>query len=565
MDLRRFSPTAFLETVPRDTLEERAFLQARLSSFYRIVCALCIVEVALAVLLFVTVGTSGPKTHILGAHDWLYEWVLVASLALVTFFLWRVTRRGERSETALHAIDAGGSMYACLTYIALGWLMPAYLRPEFHQLACVTVVLAFRAVMVPSSAVRTLAIGGIAVASISVFAFVYYSHQFVAVDAPPPSIYAGYAAVVGSAGVAVTTITSRTLFGLREKVREASQLGQYTLIERIGEGGMGVVYKAKHAMLRRPTAVKLLPADKAGGRSLARFEREVQLTSMLTHPNTIQVYDFGRTPEGTFYYAMEYLDGVTLDMLVELDGAQPSARVIALLAQVCGSLAEAHGVGLIHRDIKPENIVLCERGRLSDVVKVLDFGLVKAVEGPEAAQLSRTGALAGTPQYMAPEAIVSPDTVDARSDLYAVGAVGYFLVTGHHVFEGTTLLEICAHHIHSKPEPPSARLGAAVSSDLEALLLSCLAKSPDDRPRDAEDLRARLLACPEASSWTEAKSRQWWQSHRDTIRDKRAARASLSSSNGTDLGSLILSSRLPLPGTKFASIRMPSGSSNRTE
>jgi serine/threonine-protein kinase len=530
MDLRRFSPTAFRETAVHDTLEERAFLQARLASYYKISFWLCVIETALALILFVTVGSTGPTRRVLGDHDWVYQSAQVTSLALVCFVFWMSTRRGERSGAVLHAIDAAGTLYAVLTYIGLGWLMPPHLRPELHQLASVTVVLAFRAAMVPSSALRTFAVSGIAMGAITVFAFAYYSSVFVSVDARLPSIYAGHTALIGSAAVAVTTITSRTLFGLREKVRQAAQLGQYTLTEKIGEGGMGVVYKAKHAMLRRPTAVKLLPAAKAGGRSLARFEREVQLTSMLTHPNTIQVYDFGRTPEGTFYYAMEYLDGVTLDMLVELDGPQPAARVISILTQVCGSLAEAHGIGLIHRDIKPENIVLCERGKLADVVKVLDFGLVKVLEGPEAAKLSRTGALAGTPLYMAPEAILSPADVDARSDLYAVGAVGYFLVTGHHVFEGNTLVEICAHHLHSRPERPSDRLGAAVPADFEAVLLACLAKSPDDRPREAEDLRERLLACAEAHAWTEAKGRQWWQSRRERIRDTRAARATRSGS-----------------------------------
>ena len=316
----------------------------------------------------------------------------------------------------------------------------------------------------------------------------------------------------------MTTLVSHTLYGLREKVRVAMRLGQYTLTEKIGEGGMGVVYKAQHAMLRRPTAVKLLPADKAGERDVARFEREVQLTSALTHPNTIQIYDYGRTPEGTFYYAMEYLDGVTLEALVAEDGPQPPARVIAVLAQVCGSLAEAHAVGLIHRDVKPANVLLCERGRQSDVVKVLDFGLVKVVGDEGAAHLSRAGTLAGTPLYMAPEAITAPDTVDARADLYAVGAVGYYLLTGQHVFDGATLVEICARHLNDTPEPPSKRLGAAVPADLEAVILACLAKSPGDRPADAEELARRLVACADAQGWTEELGHGWWASRGARVR-----------------------------------------------
>jgi serine/threonine protein kinase len=526
------SPNASLparfDTVPRDTLEERAFLQSRLASYYRIIFTLSLIEFGLSVVLFGGTGTKVATTHALGAHDWVYLWLPATCVPLLCFALWRITRHGDRSPTTLHAIDGGGTLSICSSFVAVGWLMPPYLRPELYQLTCVTAVLAFRAVMVPSSATRTVILGGGALGSIVVFAFLYYSQHFVAEGAPSPLIYAGFAGIIGSATVAVSAITSRTLFGLRQKVREATQLGQYTLTEKIGEGGMGVVYKAKHAMLCRPTAVKLLPASKAGGQRMARFEREVQLTSMLTHPNTIQVYDFGRTPEGTFYYAMEYLDGATLDILVELDGPQPAARVITLLAQVCGSLAEAHGIGLIHRDIKPDNIILCERGRLTDVVKVLDFGLVKAVDGPAVAQLSRTGAFAGTPLYMAPEAITSPDRVDARTDLYAVGAVGYFLVTGHDVFEGSSVVEICVHHLHTQPVLPSSRLGAPVPADLEAVLLSCLAKSPDDRPRDADDLRARLLACADADAWTDEQSTHWWRSNRDRIHDRRAANASRS-------------------------------------
>ncbi len=228
------------------------------------------------------------------------------------------------------------------------------------------------------------------------------------------------------AAVAVSAVTSRVLFGLRAEIADTRRLGQYTLEEKIGEGGMGVVYRAHHAMLRRPTAIKLLPLAKAGAENLLRFEREVQLTASLTHPNTVAVFDYGRTVEGVFYYAMEYLDGINLDQLVRADGPQPPGRVVRILQQASGALAEAHQIGLVHRDIKPANIILCERGGVPDVVKVVDFGLVKRVRTDDDAMtmaVTTEQTLLGTPLYMSPESISGTGEVGAPSDLYALGAV----------------------------------------------------------------------------------------------------------------------------------------------
>ena len=248
---------------------------------------------------------------------------------------------------------------------------------------------------------------------------------------------------------------------------------------------MGVVYRAHHAMLRRPTAVKLLRPEKTNERSIARFEREVQLTSQLTHPNTITIYDYGRTAEGIFYYAMEYLDGIDLQALVDRHGPQPEGRVIHVLAQVCGSLAEAHGIGLIHRDIKPSNIILTRRGGMFDFAKLVDFGLAKAIDVGRVGALTPADSIVGTPLYMAPEAIRNPDQADARSDVYAVGAVGYFLVAGRPIFAGRSVADILLQHVSAVPEPPSAVRGSTVSAELESLLLRCLAKQPEDRPQSA--------------------------------------------------------------------------------
>ncbi|HTN77447.1 MAG TPA: serine/threonine protein kinase, partial [Pirellulaceae bacterium] len=233
---------------------------------------------------------------------------------------------------------------------------------------------------------------------------------------------------------------------LERQVSEASiamkQVGQYHLGDKLGQGGMGVVYRGQHALLQRPTAIKLLDPAKTSDESIGRFEREVRLTSLLNHPNTITVYDFGRSDEGVFFYAMELLNGMDLEELVMRYGPQPPARVVHLLRQVCGSLAEAHATGLIHRDIKPGNIMLTQRGGINDFIKVLDFGLVKAVRQEKAPSLTTENTLTGTPHYMSPEAIERADSVDARSDLYAVGAVGYFLLTGVPVFDGDRAVEI---------------------------------------------------------------------------------------------------------------------------
>jgi eukaryotic-like serine/threonine-protein kinase len=298
---------------------------------------------------------------------------------------------------------------------------------------------------------------------------------------------------------------------LQKATLAARHLGQYALEEKLGAGGMGTVYKARHAMLRRPTAVKLLDVDKVSDAALARFEREVQMTSALTHPNTVAVFDYGRTPEGIFYYAMEYLDGMNLDDLIERFGPLSEARTVYLLRQVCGSLAEAHAAGLVHRDVKPANIFLTIRGGLRDFVKVLDFGLVKTLEGNEKANITSPSALLGTPLYMSPEAVNHPDALDARADVYAVGAVGYFLLTATTVFTGATVMEICMKHAKETPEAPSARRGRPISPDLEALLLRCLAKSPSDRPGDAAELLRELDACVVEGEWSAAAAAAWWQ------------------------------------------------------
>jgi hypothetical protein len=317
-------------------------------------------------------------------------------------------------------------------------------------------------------------------------------------------------------GIAVfifTILVERLQASVRRSALAARRLGQYVLVAEIGRGANGMVYRASHTLLRRPVAIKLLSPEMTNEATVARFEDEVQMTSQLTHPNTVAIYDYGRTPEGLFYYAMEYLSGIDLDRLVRQFGPQPEGRVIHILRQACGSLAEAHGIGLIHRDIKPANLVLTRRGGLCDVVKVLDFGLVKPTQ-TDSTKNTTPHAVVGTPHFMSPEAIESPAAVDGRSDLYSLGAVGYWLLTGKTLFDGESVEGLLAQQVKAEPSQPSARLGRATSTDLERIIMQCLAKSPDQRPTSAEALEEALARCAAARTWTIIAAEKWWQANR---------------------------------------------------
>jgi serine/threonine-protein kinase len=307
----------------------------------------------------------------------------------------------------------------------------------------------------------------------------------------------------------------RVILRLRGEVEAARSVGQYTLLERLGEGGMGVVYKARHALLRRPTAVKILLRERAAESDFKRFEREVQITGRLTHPNTVVVFDYGRTPDRRFYYAMEYIDGITLERLITTFGPQPPGRVVHILTQACGALAEAHAAGLIHRDIKPANFMLCQRGGVPDFLKVFDFGMVK--EGDVVSEVSETGVSYGTPLYLSPEAISDPRKIDHRADLYALGLVGYYLLAGTRAVGGESLAEVMHQHLQITPPPPSKTLGAALPAGLEAIIMKCLSKDPNDRPATAGELRAALLELKDVPPWTTEMAAEWWASRKGQL------------------------------------------------
>jgi serine/threonine protein kinase len=264
--------------------------------------------------------------------------------------------------------------------------------------------------------------------------------------------------------------------------------------------------------LRRETAVKLLLPGRADNASVQRFEREVVLTCQLTHPNTIQVYDYGRTPEGIFYYAMEYLRGLNLHELVAGFGLQGEPRVIHILTQVCDSLAEAHALGLVHRDVKPANVFLCQRGGMADCVKVLDFGLVREYRGVSRDDMNITADkdLVGTPSFMAPEAIKSSARSDPRSDIYAIGALGYFLLTGRNIFDAESVLDLYSKQISEAPVSPRQYVSGTLSPELEETILRCLDKEPNLRPQSVTELRALLMTSPQALEWTPELRLAWW-------------------------------------------------------
>ncbi len=311
-----------------------------------------------------------------------------------------------------------------------------------------------------------------------------------------------------AAGVGIVYSAWR-MVGLQRQIGVARQLGQYTLEEKIGEGGMGVVYRARHALLRRPTAVKLLKPELMSEDAIARFEREVQLASQLTHPNTIEIYDYGRAPDGVFFYAMEYLPGISLDRLIAVDGAVPVARAVHILKQVCGSLGEAHALGLVHRDIKPQNIMLCQRGGIADFVKVLDFGLVKFVEDQPSGDITAPRLLIGTPLYIAPERLKNAALVDTRSDVYSLGAVGYYLVTGRSMFDFRSDLDLLYDALNVAPTPPS-QLSTAIGQELDRLLMACLAKDPEDRPQNVAEIVDELNRVETPGRWTQEDAQAWW-------------------------------------------------------
>lgn len=309
----------------------------------------------------------------------------------------------------------------------------------------------------------------------------------------------------------------------RQTVSPGRQFGNYVLEEKLKESSMGAIFRARHIRLRRPAAVKILRAERTNNESIAQFEQEVQLTSQLRHPNTVSIFDYGHTPDDLFFYAMELVEGMTLAELVKVNGRLPDGRVLSLLQQICGSIAEAHEMNLIHRDIKPENIMLSQRSNWPDHVTVLDFGLVTTASTDANAMGDSIRGVVGTPLYMSPEAAQGRDNICPRSDLYSIAAVGYYLLTGTPVFTGRTVLDVLHQHMRSTPLSPTERCDADVSPGLERLLMRCLQKSPADRPESALQLAHELSRCVPRTPWTADDANRWWRDYAQRQQDERFA------------------------------------------
>jgi serine/threonine-protein kinase len=440
------------------------------------------------------------------APTWRYAVFAGSAVGLGAMaFVWLVVLRRPRTLRALYRIDVVYSIGIGLAFGTSAFVQYDLRPAGYLALIYMAFTVYARALIVPSSGTRT------AIASIAAFVPMTLSAAALSIwtaqEMQGPAYFLGYM-FLSIVPIWLAAAGSRTIYGLRQKVSAAQQLGEYTLVRKIGEGGMGAVHLAHHAMLRRPTAIKLLLADRVGVDNLERFAREVQLMSQLSHPNTVAVFDYGRSLDGVFYYAMEYLGGgINLEHLVRKWGPQPNGRVAQVLEQVCGALQEAHERGMVHRDIKPANIILCERGGMPDVAKVVDFGLVKELT-------SDTGASAqiihGTPAYIAPETVTG-SKVGPAADLYGVGATGYYLLTGERLFKGKTDIDVCIQHVTQMPRRPSEVGATYIQPELETLLMKCLAKKPEDRFTSAAELAQALRALPPAKDWDLGDARRWWR------------------------------------------------------
>jgi serine/threonine-protein kinase len=444
---------------------------------------------------------------------------LAISYAVIVISLGGVLAlRRVSAQRSVETIGAGYEIFVVFVLAFMdAWRLPLHdyqIPLDTVSWSCVGIVIF--PLLVPMSATKTLVVS-LAAAAMHPLAFwlVARSPDFAA----PPANVVSSLLVPPFLCAVVAMVPAYVLNRLGRAVKQARQLGAYELTEKLGEGGMGEVWRAKHRFLVRPAAIKLIRPESLGARDttsravlLERFEREAQATAALESPHTVELYDFGVSDDGTLYYVMELLPGIDLESLVARFGPLPAGRVVHLLAQACDSLSEAHERGLVHRDIKPANLLVGRRGRRLDFLRVLDFGLVKREASVEDESLTAEGNITGTPAYLPPEALRGSHPIGPRSDLYSLGCVAYWLLTGKRVFEAETAMKTAFAHATEEPTPPSELSEEPIPADLEVLVLALLAKSPDGRPPSAGELLRSLAAC-EVEPWSQEAAERWWRAH----------------------------------------------------
>ena len=497
--------------------EQRDLLWRRSRLVFSIALAITSFMVALD---FLIPSATNGSTEVTGLARW--EWLFDGGGAAISFALGLIAlflAKGSVRQLQVVAlcVIAFNVAFMLFSQVAL-W-------PDELNFLALSILLFLPAAFIPWRTGFQIALGLTAVITFLVTHSVFYAFVPAAQEFWVES--GGLQSVLeimtkGTIGIAIlagsSTAVTQTLYNLRKTAHRAKRLGNYLIERELGKGGMGQVFVAQHAFIRRPTAVKVLqPALGEGLAEIARFEREVQLSATLTHPNTITIYDFGRTDDNRFYYAMEYLEGLDLQQLVERFGPLPAPRAAFILMQACGSLAEAHAQNIIHRDIKPSNIFLTRCADLYDYVKVLDFGLAKQIGDDQSGGVSKTGVILGTPRYIAPESVTGTGDIDGRADIYGLGGVAYWMLTGQPPFTSSSSVELIVDHVKTVPRRPSELSEVPIPPELEAIVMKCLEKKQQDRFQDAVALRTALRTIQFAETWNEETAGEWWNLHESTV------------------------------------------------
>ncbi|MBL0161668.1 MAG: serine/threonine protein kinase [Bryobacterales bacterium] len=477
-------------------------------------CWISLVCATTTVLMFLVHGWLQPEVRAMRAADPTLP-LLALAMVLVSSGMVAVQRYRLLSSWA---ILNTGLVFEVFVAFAISLFETALPLPKDHYVLGVSMVAVWITVcglLIPNAPLMTAVVG---LLSAAMWPAAYYLNVHLHGYEALPASRLGVFHFVNFSMAFWAYFLNKRIYALEMSAHRAQEMGSYDLIALLGRGGMGEVWRARHKMLARDSAIKVIRPEvlmAQPGRQAdmvrRRFEREARATANLRSPHTVDLYDFGASQDGSFYFVMELLDGVNLQVLVDKFGPQPAKRVVFLLRQICDSLEEAHRASLIHRDIKPSNIYLCAQGLQFDYIKVLDFGLVKSTSSPELSQMTMEGQAAGTPAYMAPEASLGEQRIDGRSDLYSVGCVAYYLLTGRLLFEEATATATALAHVQKVVVPPSARTEMPVPGDLEELVLACLAKKPEDRPHSAQELSRRLAALQCSGEWGRDEAAAWWQ------------------------------------------------------